>query len=283
MLEDIKKSYIKTAKSVVPNWQNIDVNTLCNLYIQNENDKIKKDAYFAAIMLKKWGYIGRHYINSRSSGFSIEECYDMVVDALLYILKARKWLDRSNKLYRDKNAPDKCLNRAIYSSRQLYYYLSNRDKRKGNYAKISLDKAAEIVSDHLEIVGTVCDEPISSDNISHTVFLRSIVIDKLEKNKLIEALILDNILNDDCFVYSKKKDSTKEIKLNFKLGKLVNNIYSYCAYDLQNISKKYNFNEDKLLPILPILKKDKNKLSRIIKASLSAMSEDMELKENLCY
>ena len=66
MLEDIKKSYVKTANSSVPNWKELDVNTLCNLYIENEKDEGKKNGYFSAIVLKKWGYIGKNYINSKS-------------------------------------------------------------------------------------------------------------------------------------------------------------------------------------------------------------------------
>ena len=175
MLEDIKKSYVKTANSSVPNWKELDVNTLCNLYIENEKDEVKKNGYFSAIVLKKWGYIGKHYINSKSSGFSIEQCYDMVLDAVMYILKMRKWLDPNNKLYGDKNAPDKCLNRCIFSARQRDYYLSNRDKRKYNYGNVSLEYIVDNVGDHTDVLGDDFSYPNEDNNMFINVTLKNIV------------------------------------------------------------------------------------------------------------
>ena len=289
MLEEVKRSYVLRANSIVPNWKDLDVNTLCNLYIEHENNESERDGYFSAIMLKKWGYIGRHYTNSKASGFSIEQCYDMVCDAVLYILKMRKWLDPNNKLYGDKSGPDKCLNRCIFSARQRDYYLSNRDKRKINFGNVSLDTIIENVGDHSEILE---DEDFSSEeDLQQSIFSKSLVVQMFNKNKIIEALILDNILNDDCFVTKVKTeemiidDEVEEYKTyqnNFKLGKLVNNLYNYDADIIREICYTYSIKEDVVLDILPILNRDKGKLSRIVKATLAKMSQDKELRESLC-
>ena len=291
MLEDVKKSYEKRANSVVPNWRELDVNTLCNLYIENENDEIKKNGYFSAVVLKKWGYIGKHYINSKASGFSIEQCYDMVLDAVMYILKMRKWLDPNNKLYGDKNAPDKCLNRCIFSARQRDYYLSNRDKRKYNYGGVSLESITDNVGDHTEVL---CDEMLDQDNQDYmfiNVTLKNLINRMVSKNKILEALILDNIANDDCYTTKTEtteivtEDDVEKVKKShnvFKLGKLVDNLYNYDIKTIKRICNMYCLEEEKLLDFLPVLNKDKGKLSRVVKSVMNNLRDDRELRETLC-
>lgn len=291
MLEDVKRSYIQKANAVVPNWKDIDVNTLCNLYIENEHNDLKRDAYFSAILLKKWGYIGRHYINSKASGFSIEQCYDMVLDAILYILKKRKWLDPHNKLYGDKNAPDKCLNRCIYSARQRDYYLANRDKRRVNFGKASLHDIMDNIGDHTEILTDQESEFANEDNIIKNLDLKNMISELFKKNKIIEALILDNILNDDCFVtksdssevvVDEETEKVKTYSSNFKLGKLVNNLYCYNLEEIKAICQTYTIKEEILIDYLPILNRDKGKLSRVVKATITNMSKDKKLRASLC-
>lgn len=292
MLEDIKKSYMITANSIVPNWKNLDVNTLCNLYVQHEHNDAERDGYFSAILLKKWGYIGKHYVNSKASGFTIEQCYDMVCDAVLYILKMRKWLDPKNKLYGDKNGPDKCLNRCIFSARQRDYYLSNRDKRKVNFGKVSLDIIIDNVGDHTELLEDVSDDFSLDENLGKSMYLKYLISQMFRKNKIIEALILDNIVNDDCFVTKVETkemiidDESEEYKSysnNFKLGKLVNNLYNYNVDVIRHICNTYAVKEDEVIDILPVLNRDKGRLSRIVKATLNNLGKDKDLKETLCY
>ena len=293
MLEDIKKSYVKTANSSVPNWKELDVNTLCNLYIENEKDEVKKNGYFSAIVLKKWGYIGKHYINSKSSGFSIEQCYDMVLDAVMYILKMRKWLDPNNKLYGDKNAPDKCLNRCIFSARQRDYYLSNRDKRKYNYGNVSLEYIVDNVVDHTDVLGDDFSYPNEDNNMFINVTLKNIVQKMIKNNRVLEALIIDNIVNDDCYtskVETKKIDNGYEIQKfknyneEFKFGKLVNNLYNYDVGTIKRICSMYSISEEecKLIEYLPTLNNDKGKLSRVIKSVMRNLSKDEDLRVSLC-
>ena len=278
MLEDVKNSYIASADSVVPNWRKLSVNKLCNLYIENENDEVKKTGYFSAIVLKKWGYIGRHYNVSKKSGFTIEQCYDMILDGIMYILKKRKWLDPNNKLYGDASAPDKCLNRCISSARQRDFYLSNRDKRRTDFGKISLDQIIENVGDHSKALK---EEDLGAEESN--IDTKLIILDLFEKKKVLEALILDNIINDDCLTSkSSKVDGYKSNTEKFKVGKLINNLYSYNEEVIKHICGVYDVKENAVLDILPVLNKDKNKLSRIVKAVITKMSKDNSLRETLC-
>lgn len=291
MLEDVRRSYVQMASVVVPNWRKLDVNTLCNLYLEHEENPFERSGYFSAVLLKKWGYIGRHYVNSKASGFTIEQCYDMVCDAVLYVLNHHKWTDPENKLYGDKSAPDKCLNRCIYSVRQREYYLSNLDNRRTNFGGVSLDFIIEETGDHNEVLSDVPEDFSSDDSFSSNLVVKEIITKMFNTDKIIEALILDNIVNDDCFMERKNVNTyeTEEgvkkyntYSSDFKLGKLVNNLNGYDINTLRKICFHYSINQEKVVDFLPILTNDKNKLSRIVKAALVNLGKNKYLKESLC-
>lgn len=288
MLEDIKRSYVMQADAVVPNWKKTNVNALCNLYVENEGDQIKRAGYFAAILLKKWGYIGRHFLNSKASGFTIEDCYDMILDAVLYTLDRRMWLNPESPIYKDPNGPDKILNRVIYSRRQLYYYNANCLKRCSNYGKSSLDQIQETVGDHCEVFSdeTEADAPYDLDT-------RLLIKSFFDKGKSLEAVLLDNIMVDDCFsshdyevsytTCEGEEKTTKREEHFFKLSKLLNNVTSFDSDYLHRVSAMYDVEEAEIQPALDIINNtDKNKLTRIIRSTLNMLSRDKKIKGFLC-
>lgn len=287
MLEEVRKSYLTAASIISQDWQTTDVNTLCNLYIENEEDESLRSGYFAAIVLKKWGCIGRYYLSSKSSGFTIDDCYHMVIEAILYILKARKWKDPSNKLYGDKTAPDKCLNRCIFSARRRDYYLANRQKRKLNFGgnSTSLDSVQEAVGDHSMVFSNSRDTLYTPQDVNQKIVINSL----FRNNRGLEGVIIDNIIHADCFVtrvettIDKEGNPYKKSYDVFKLYKLVNNISKYDESKIKNICASYGVSEDAGNEVLKMLKScDKNKLSRIIKTTIDNMGKDKALKEALC-
>ena len=56
-------------------------------YIIHENDSLK-DNYFAGIVCRYWGYIGKIYTKLQRN-VPIEQCYDIVIDAIRYVLDKR--------------------------------------------------------------------------------------------------------------------------------------------------------------------------------------------------
>ena len=289
MLEEIKKSYIKAA-SIIKDWQTISVNTLANNYIDNESDEDLKAGYFSAILLRKWAYIGKHYATSKASGFTIEDCYDMVIHGIQYALQNRKWRDPKNKLYTDKCGPDKVLNRCIASARDIQYYNANTHKRKANFGKTSLDMIEENVKDCNEVI---LDESADLDEYSDYISI-DLLIDKLiDNNKILEAIIVKNIVAGDCFVSkvtttTKISDdneyTTKSYTQNFKLAKLINNLYSYSEDDLRDICSFYCISKEKEESLINLFKNTKKtKFDKVIKSTLASMSEDNVIRDYLCY
>lgn len=287
MLEEIRQNYINCANRI-PDWQTQNKNALINAYIDNEKNEFLREAYFSAIVLRYWGNIGKHYTSSKASGFSIEECYDMLIDAITYLLEKRKWRDPNNPYYNDKCGPDKMMNRCIYSARQLRFYLSNRDKRKANYGKTSLDGLQEVVGDHCEILDSSVLDEYSETNfneIDFDLFLQGY----FDKNKTLYGLILYSIYFDDCFannISTKVNSEGEKYKVNtpnFKLSRLATNLLSYDTKEVDIISTKYCIDKDKVVKVLNDLKANpKSKTTRLLKSALIKLSEDLELKEYLC-
>jgi hypothetical protein len=273
MLEEIRKNYILCAKSI-NDWQNANKNDLLNAYIDNENNNYLKNAYFSAIILRYWGNIGKYYSASKSSGFSIEDCYEWLIEALLYALEKRKWRDPTNKLYNDKCGPDKVVNRCIYSVRQLHYYLANRDKRSLNYGQVSLDDLVEQVGDHVSFLDSSNNN--YEDNISDDLDFYLVLKKYFDNNKNLEGLILYTIYNNTPFTQTKNK-------YTFKLSSLVTMLTDYNEITLKNISEKYDISENTLSPIIEDLKSlDKEKIKKIAKSVLSSLAKDSIIKEYLC-
>ena len=131
----------------------------------------------------------------------------------------------------------------------------------------------------------------SDDSFSSNLVVKEIITKMFNTDKIIEALILDNIVNDDCFMERKNVNTyeTEEgvkkyntYSSDFKLGKLVNNLNKYDINTLRKICFHYSINQEKVVDLLPILTNDKNKLSRIVKAALVNLGKNNYLKESLC-
>lgn len=288
MLEETKKIYLKEAARI-KGWENTSVNVLANAYIANENDELLKSGYFAAILLKKWPYIIKHYSASKASGFSVEECYDMVVHGIQYALANRKWKDPSNKLFNDKCAPDKVINRCIASSRDIAYYNCNTQKRKANYGKTSIDMIEENVKDCNTIIS---DDYAAVDEASKNVSTESLIQAFIKKGKVLEALVLNDIIAGDCFktvsktatmIYEEETQKYKKYSQVFKLSKLINSLYNYSDEELEYMFNKYCINDEKKAAIIALFRNtNKVKFTKVVKTLMANLSQDNTLKDYLC-
>lgn len=290
MLESEKRMLVKCANTYVSDWKNRSVNELCNLYVENETNEILRQGYFSAIFLKKWGYIGKNYNTSKASGFTIEDCYEMVLDAVLYVLKKRMWLNPESDMFNDPCGPDKILNRVIYSRRQLWYYNANCDKRAANYGKSSLTEIEEKVGDHSDVFA---DGYSGGETDSANTNTRLLISHFFDSGKMLEGIILDSIVNDDCFTeksytYAFEDEDgythkTSRSSHAFKLSRLVSNIESFDEEKLKRLVVLYSADANKLGEAMSIIKSaDKNKLNKIIKALIARMSNDRNIKEAVC-
>lgn len=277
MLEEIRKSYIHFAKAV-PQWRIMNKNDLINACIDHENNPYLYNAYFSAVVLRYWGNIGKYYLASKRSGFTPEDCYWWLVEAITYILKARKWRDPNNPLSLDKNAPDKCINRSIYSTRQRHYYLANRLKRRVNYGKVSLDNIYEDLNGNDRIF---CDPNQTFDDVDIKLGFVSLLNFYLKNNFPLTALVLWILGTGNINKVSTIKNNFPQ----FKLSKLANSVMNFSEDDLCNANIFIRLNNEDKSQLLACCKNlkclSKNKLMSVLENTMKKLRGDKNLREYL--
>lgn len=236
MLEEIRLALISSAKCL-GDYQNISKQDLANGYCDADEagDDVSRDHYYSALVLRYWFKIKKYYEESKSA-FNIFDCYEWLNHALLYALNHKPWRDPNNKLYGDPNGADKTINRCIISTRLINYQHANTDRSKINHVATSLDNLLDDTGDFI-----FRDSAMESNDEN---VAENLIKDFIHNNKVLEAMIIDGICNQDSF---KEKQIKKVIK-----G------HSYIDYDEDNnpatvevpdaevISKEYTFSDTKL-------------------------------------
>lgn len=290
MLEEIKASYVRTANGI-PNWRNLDKNTLLNLYIDNEEDDILSNAYFACIVCKYWPAIGKYYTKSKKS-VDIEECYDWLIHALTYALKNRKWRDPSSAMYHDKNGPDKVVNRCIASTRNIFYQASNTAKRRVNYQSDSIERQIEAFGDAADAL-SLCDNDAVDKNDAAT----AIVSEFIGRGDYISAIIVDQIAFQDSFKENKEKEERTFLNEFGEKEKEEYYRYSY-LFDERKLVKNLNHIDERYVryfcsmylveyeDVLPYAKKilnsSNNVIYRLVRKALYDIKNDKSFSRLLC-
>lgn len=275
MLEQEYKTLYNCAAAYIPDWRTRNKNDLANAYIDNENNEVLRDAYFSALMLRYWGNIGKYYTSSKSSGFTVDECYSWLCEAILYSLKMRRWRDPNNPLSEDKNAPDKVINRCIASRRQYYYYLANTNKKRINYCTLSLDDESVIQNDHNEYT---MDMSYLDTNLHLNISTLSYCL--YRNNKWFESFLLSFLEMNDFSKYSgkDKRWGINKTALYSSLSTLsydkFKDIFKLISLDIneQSIEDKYN----ELISLTP------NKLKALLNKTLESLKNNKDLRELQC-
>lgn len=274
MLEREYKALYKCASAYIPDWKTLDKNDLANKYVDNENNERLKDAYFSALMLRYWGNIGKYYISSKNSGFSIEDCYHWLIEALMYALKKRKWKDPTSSMYLDKNGPDKIINRCIYSRRKYHYYLSNTSTRKANFCTLSVDNEDCVNQDHNVYL---TDESYYTDRLASDV--ATISYSLYRKNNWFESFLLSYLSLTDFYTYSKAQK--RWVLDKSSLVRSIKNI-SYDEFKLSLSRISEDLSEDKIKENYREFKTIKeSKVKNVIDKALQNLRENDGLKSLL--
>ena len=210
MLEDIYHNYEEQANKII-DWRKTDRNSLINDCIKHEADELYTN-YFSAIVCRYWHNIFQLYNKSHGS-VTIEECYGWLIDAILYALKHRSWMNPSKAVYNDPNGPDKVFNRCIKSSRLIFYQAANSDNRRINFTTLSTDQLFEEYAD--APFPAIADKNIALAEDS----ARLVIEDSFKKKDYFTALMVNCIVYGD--VFDTLKNSDGSIHLSFNKKKLL--------------------------------------------------------------
>lgn len=194
LLEEIRQTYLKSADNI-PNWKTMNKNKLANLYLEHEHSEPERSYYFSALMCRYWSNVYKFYRTSKGTKLEISDFTSWLAESFFVAFKYRRWKDPSNKLYNDPQAPDKVINRCIYSTRMRYYQYYNMDKRKLNFQTDSIERQL----DSFGHMANVYNYMSTVDESEEDARCKDIINYYLTKENFLMAIILDLICFNDTF------------------------------------------------------------------------------------
>ena len=238
MLEDVYNSYRQAADCI--NWKKQDINELFKNYIEHENDG-QRDAYFSGLMCKVWGYIGRLYVQCNKH-VPIEQCYDILINTINYIVKKRVWEDENSTLYGNPKAPEMAFKVVLKRERGILLSNLNTDKRRSNFNSLSIDSLREEYNDSTD--GMFYLDQLTSEE-DHSLEMILLVKSFFDKGQLLEGLFIDMIAFGLNTAYTERKVVTRLSNLkpeDFSYYNLVYNLsekdYNKALYEIGNTSRR---------------------------------------------
>ena len=275
MLNETKRDLTFMARKLVKPYEDYSIDELADAYcdaVDNGNEALK-DIYISALVLRFWHKIDKMYkSNTVAPSLEHEDFFWWLYEAIEYACKYRGWRDESKKL----NA-QQCINKCIETIKLQKYYNLRLDKNKTVNFTVSMD--APIGGDGDDKATTVGDmleaEESWDDHSADDVMM--LVQSYINRDKIVEAILIDNIAFNDVQRYYKRTIKTESGKYTevssefwaFKLVKLINELSAEYRHDFLG---KYRISEDKLDAVLAYLDKVNNqRIYRILDQTLSEL------------
>ena len=281
MLNETKRDLTFLARKLVRPYEQYSIDELADAYcdaVDGGNETLK-DIYISALILRFWYTIDKmHNSNTVAPCLEHEDFFWWLYEAIEYACKYRGWRDTTKKL----NA-QQCINKCIETIKLQKYYDLRLDKRKvvNNCCSIDAplggegDDAGKSLADMLET-----EDDIGGVNAGYAAI--SLVQSYINKNKIIEAILLDNIAFNDVQRYSKKTVKTtnaagEDIKYvehssEFWSYRLVQIVSKLPASYKREFLSRYSISEEKLDAVLEVVDKANNqKLYRYLDRTLAEL------------
>lgn len=280
MLNDTKRDLVRLARKLVKPYEQYSIDELADAYCDavDSGNEALKDIYISALILRFWYTIDKMYTsNTVVPSLEHEDFFWWLYEAIEYACKYRGWRDASKKL----NA-QQCINKCIDTIKLQKYYDMRLDKRKAVNHCTSLDApisgdgddASKTLADLME--SEVCIDDHSDDDAI------MLVQSYINRNKVIEAILLDNIAFNDVQRHYKKTvkaktatgDTYRYVEHSsefwpYRLIQIVSKLpESYKEYFMD----RYKISEEKLTAILDVINRANNqKLYRYLDRCLAEL------------
>lgn len=230
MLEESKLIFKRQADTI-EGWQSMSKQQLADMYIENENNKYIADGCVCALAVKSWNLIGSNYVKNPSIT-TPEDCYDILMESISYVLEKRRWLREDSNIYQDKNGFDKALNRRMKSLRLNKYVEAMRQKNRVNYLNYSVDSIVENCGD----VFSSDDDDIKMNTVGD--FSHKIITDSFKNKKYFKSFLFDIITNADTFKTNENNEREFSYKRTCKILRNLDNVYCDYFSERYGVSKK---------------------------------------------
>lgn len=280
MLNETKKDLIEQAHKLVKPYEQYTIDELADAYCDavDANNAQLKDIYISALILRFWYTIDKMYrANTVAPCLEYEDFFWWLYEAIEYACKYRGWRDASKNL----NA-QQCINKCIDTIKLQKYYDLRLDKKKAVNYCCSMDAPicgdpddeAKTLGDMLE------DEEDCFDTSTDDVI--TLVQSYINRNKIVEAILLDNIAFNDVQKHSKKIIKTQtangetyrytEHSSEFWPYKLVQIVSKLPKTYKKSFKERYSISDEKLTACLDAIDRANNqKLYKYLKHVLGEL------------
>lgn len=279
MLNDTKRDLTMLARKLVKPYEVYSIDELADAYCDavDTNNAELKDIYISALVLRFWYTIDKMYkANTVAPSLEHEDFFWWLYEAIEYACKYRGWRDPEKKL----NA-QQCINKCIDTIKLQKYYDLRLDKRKVVNLTCSMDTPLGGAGDEGKTIGDMLEsEEYVDDHTTDDAIL--LVQSYINRNKIIEAILLDNIAFNDVQKHFKKTIKTEtESGESIKYTEYSSEFWPYRL--IQIVSKlpdtyksyfmnRYSISEEKLSAILDVIDRANNqKLYRYLDKTLAEL------------
>lgn len=261
MLNETKRDLTFMARKLVKPYESYSIDELADAYCDavDSGNEALKDIYISALVLRFWHKIDKMYkSNTVAPSLEHEDFFWWLYEAIEYACKYRGWRDESKKL----NA-QQCINKCIETIKLQKYYNLRLDKNKTVNFTVSMDApVGGDTDDNAMTVGDMLEaEETWDDHSADDVML--LVQNYINRDKVVEAILIDNIAFNDVQRYYKQTIKTEagkytEISSEFWPYRLIQ-IVSKLPEDYKTeFLSKYKISEEKLDAVLAYVDRSTN-------------------------
>ena len=281
MLNDTKRDLLIYARRLSQPYESYSIDELANAYCDatdTENETLK-NIYISALILRFWHKIDKMYkSNTVAPCLEYEDFFWWLYEAIEYACKYRGWKDTTKNL----NA-QQCINKCINTIQLQKYYNLRLDKNKAVNFCTSMDApvcGGEGDDQTKTLADTLESEEYVDDHSSDAVMM--LVQSYINSNKIIEAIIIDNIAFNDVQRHFKKVVKTTnsdgetirytEHSSEFWAYKLIQIVSKLPESYKRTFMQKYRISEEKLTAVLDTIDKTNNqKLYKYLDKTLAEL------------
>jgi hypothetical protein len=279
MLNETKKAFTRYARQLPMPYEEYTIDELANAYCDAVDtcNEVLKNVYSSALILRFWYKIDKLYReNTVAPSLTRIDFFDWVYDGIEYACKYRGWKDPSKNL----NA-QQCINKCINTIKLQRYYDLRLDKNKTVNFCVSMD--TPVCGDGEDHVKTLADMIESTELVDDTTIeMESLVQGYIDRNKIIEAILIDNIVNNDVQKHFKKVIKTVDSEGNpYKYTEHSSEFWPYRLVQIvsklpdtykKSFLKRYDIAEDKLTAVLDVIDRAPNqKLYRYLRNTIAEL------------
>ena len=280
MLQDTKKDLTFHARKLAKPYEKYSIDELADAYCvaSDAGDEELKNIYISALILRFWYTIDKMYnSNTVAPSLEHEDFFWWLYEAIEYACKYRGWQDPTKKL----NA-QQCINKCIETIKLQKYYDMRLDKHKAVNHCCSLDAPLSGDDDDAaKSLADVLESEYRMEDAGNDAAIQ-LVQSYIDRNKVIEAILLDNIAFNDVQRHFKKTVKTQNqdgeaVRYTehssefwpYRLVQIVSKLPdSYKAYFMA----RYKISEEKLDACLDVVDRANNqKLYRYLDKTLNEL------------